>query len=257
LIYVILGMHKSGTTLVSQILHCSGINMGENFDTNGVYERAGNKYKYERTATLWLNKAILGLTDGQFIHLKSPTELCISHEQRAQMQAIIQKCNETYVDWGFKDPRTTLVYPVWASELPQHKIIAVYRSPGELWPRFRYEGFHHQFKNPYRAWQLMSRWCEYNSRLLTYLENTNMDYLVLSYRKLMATDTEINRLQEFVGVKLIDQRKPSLYHSRSESHLLMKFAARLVHTQTQCSAEKIMQHFEALRERQLTKHDDH
>jgi len=32
MIYVVLGMHKSGTTLVSQILHRSGIDMGDGFE---------------------------------------------------------------------------------------------------------------------------------------------------------------------------------------------------------------------------------
>ena len=35
-IYVVLGMHKSGTTLVSQTLHKSGVSMGPEFDEDGT-----------------------------------------------------------------------------------------------------------------------------------------------------------------------------------------------------------------------------
>lgn len=48
MIFVVLGMHKSGTTLVSQILHHSGIPMGDGFDENVTYD-GGNKYEREST----------------------------------------------------------------------------------------------------------------------------------------------------------------------------------------------------------------
>ena len=43
MLYVVLGMHKSGTTLLSQVLHHSGIDMGEIPD--GVSYDKGNKYE--------------------------------------------------------------------------------------------------------------------------------------------------------------------------------------------------------------------
>ena len=52
MIYIILGMHKSGTTLISQILHKSGINMG-NFNEDVSYDQ-GNKY--ERPASQKINR---------------------------------------------------------------------------------------------------------------------------------------------------------------------------------------------------------
>ncbi len=43
MIYVIFGMHKSGTTLVAEMLHKSGINMGD-FDESVSYD-IGNQYE--------------------------------------------------------------------------------------------------------------------------------------------------------------------------------------------------------------------
>jgi hypothetical protein len=246
-------MHKSGTTLVSQILHYSGINMGEDFDRAASYEQAGNTYKYERTATLALNKEILGLTDGRFIHLNAPNNVTMTENQRDQMRAIIRQGNMAHLHWGFKDPRTALVYPLWASELPVHKLIVVYRPPAELWRRFRYTSYH-ALQNPYVAWQLMKRWYEHNSRILTYIKNTELEFLVLSYPELMATDIEFNRLQEFVGLPLKDQRKPTLYHGNSKMHPLMKIAAWLVTKQTGCAPQSLMQEFETIRQKQLSEY---
>lgn len=246
MIYVILGMHKSGTTLVSQILHHSGINMGGNIDAKVSYDR-GNKY--ERDSVLELNLEILGLKGYEIIDFDAPGGLQITEDQRARMRKIIRDCNKAYVDWGFKDPRTALVYPMWASELPEHKIIAIYRPLGEIWPRFRYKPLLHFYKNPYRAWQLANRWWEHNSRLLDYLQNTSLEFIVLSYREFMTDDGEFDRLQEFVGKKLSDQRKKDLYRNRSEEYLWVKIATWLVYKQTGYMPEKIIEQFEALRQR--------
>ena len=55
MIFVILGMHKSGTTLVSQTLHASGINMGD-FDSSLTYD---TNNKFERHNTQELNRDML------------------------------------------------------------------------------------------------------------------------------------------------------------------------------------------------------
>jgi len=244
LIYVVLGMHKSGTTLVSQILHNSGINMGDDIDTEASYDQ-GNKY--ERASVLALNKDILGLSDNRIIDLEAPDTLQLTEDQRARMQAIIQRCNGAYVDWGFKDPRTALLYPLWASELPEHRIIAVYRSPSELWVRYRYKRIHYHFRNLSRAWKLMKRWCEHNSRILAYLQNTKADSIVLSYQELMTSDVEFNRLQAFVGKTLDDKRDKSMYRGREGAYPLLRTAEWLVHKQTGDTPEAIIGQFEALR----------
>lgn len=246
MIYVILGMHKSGTTLVSQILHHSGINMGEDIDARIHYDQ-GNKY--ERQSTLALDMEILGLRDryDPIIDLEAPKTLNMSAEQRARMREIVQSCNQAHTDWGFKDPRACLLYPLWASELPEHKIIVIYRLPAELWPRFRYKRLHYLYRNPSRAWKLIKRWCEHNASILTYLQNTRAEYIVLNYQEFMTDDAEFNRLQDFVEIKLDDQRKKDLYRSRLEENLLIKMATWLIQRKTGCSPAKIVEQFEALR----------
>lgn len=243
MIYVILGMHKSGTTLVSQILHHSGINMGE-IDPNVHYDR-GNKY--ERQSCLKLNLDILGTDTFHIIDLAASDALQLTEEQRRRMREIIQSCNKLYADWGFKDPRTSLTYPLWASELPEHKIIAVYRLPAEIWPRFRHQNLYSQYRNPYRAWEFMQRWHEHNLKILNYLQQTKMDFLVMSYHELMASRTEFERLQEFVGVKLNDRREKGLYRHQAKKIMLLEIVDWLMDKQTGYTSKKIIEQFESLR----------
>ena len=246
MIYVVLGMHKSGTTLVSQILHHSGINMGCQIETDRSYDQ-GNKY--ERAATLSLNEAILDARPSTSVEINVPRRLSLTTEQRGRMREIIESCNREYENWGFKDPRTCLLYSLWASELPRHKIIAVYRSPHEIWPRYRVVHSRNRYRDPYRAWRYMKTWSEHNANILTFLQNTTMDYLVLEYGCLMATMAEFNRLQDFVGVELKDRRQPGLYRNRDKRYKLIDMASWLVHKQKGYHPQVIMEQLDSLRQR--------
>ena len=220
MIFVVLGMHKSGTTLVSQILHHSGINMGE-FDESVSYDK-GNKY--ERQSTLDLDMDILGTDSYEVLDLRRPDAPDLSPTHRSRMREIIQDCEERFRDWGFKDPRSALIYQLWREELPQHKIIAVFRDPAQVWPRFKWHGRRKYHTNFSRADSYLQRWWEHNANILRFLRETEMDFLVIDYHKLMTTDDEFQRLQDFVGRPLQDRRKPELYRSKARRDLFIRYA---------------------------------
>ena len=115
MIFVVLGMHKSGTTLVSQILHHSGVNMGD-FQENISYDE-GNKY--ERESTLEVDMEILGAGDYRVLDLRSSRRLRLDEGIYHKMREIIAGCGSRYEDWGFKDPRALLL------EVPGVRIIRV------------------------------------------------------------------------------------------------------------------------------------
>lgn len=170
-------MHKSGTTLVSQILHNSGINMGD-FDENISYDK-GNKY--ERQSTLRLDMDILGTEDFKVLDLTPGENVSLADDDRRRMRDIIRDCQEKFQDWGFKDPRSALTYNLWAEELPEHKIIAVFRDPAQIWPRYRWNGkrkFHTNFN---RAYSYLHRWREHNVNILEFLKTGPMDHIVINY----------------------------------------------------------------------------
>jgi hypothetical protein len=245
LIYVVLGMHKSGTTLVSQILHHSGVNMGEEIDPEVAYDQ-GNKY--ERPSCLALNLELLGL-DGiraPSLDLPLPPTLQMTESQRGRMREIIRACNQTYAYWGFKDPRTCLVYPLWASELPEHRLVVIYRPPPEVWPRYRQKGLVRLRRNPSRAWTLVKGWCRYNANILTYLQNTTMDFVVLRYRELVGSDAEFRRFEDFVGFELRDQRQPTLYRSRSSTSPLITLMGWLIQARFGWAPNQIIEQLDAL-----------
>lgn len=232
MIYVILGMHKSGTTVVTQMLHESGINMGEFASDLGYNE----DNKYERHETQTLNRQILHgyLIPPLAYLLKRPFRSQFDRagyrrnrdsvaliRQRAlrrhlaqdpladEMAALIDQHEAAYADWGFKDPRTCLTYPVWQRHLPPHRVIVVYRHYNQLLRRYRVTGRHlpHLFR-------VLHGWTVYNQAILDALAATAVPTIVLNYERLMQGEEEFRRLNTFVGRSLNDARDPNLYRNR-------------------------------------------
>jgi hypothetical protein len=236
-------MHKSGTTLVSQILHNSGINMGD-FDEEISYDK-GNKY--ERQSTLRLDMEILGTEDFEVLELTLDKNVTLADDDRVRMRKIIRDCQEEFQDWGFKDPRSALIYNLWAEELPEHKIIAVYRDPAQVWPRFRWGGKRKYHTNFNRAYSYLQRWREHNVNILESLKSSPMDHIVLSYNDLMKGDAELNRLEKFVGRNLVDMRKPGLFRSKAQRDIFLRFADWLLAIRTGQSTKDTMALLDAAR----------
>ena len=243
MIVVVLGMHKSGTTLVSQILHRSGIHMGD-FDESVTYD-GGNKY--EREATLALDMELLRAPDDEVLDLAPPVALAPTPEQRERMRAIIAACEAGHADWGFKDPRACLLYDLWARELPPHRIVAVHRDPAEVWSHFKWSGRRYYHTNFHRACAYLHRWHEHNAALLRILAVTPQPWIMVGYRELMSDDREFARLQDFVGLPLQDTRKPGLYRNRPRHDVFLRSADRLLRWRHGIAVDRMMDDLGALR----------
>lgn len=244
MIYVVLGMHKSGTTLVSQILHHSGINMGE-FDDSVSYDK-GNKF--ERQNVLALDMEIMGADDDRLLDLPGGAVPELKPEQRTRMREIIQTCRKAHPDWGFKDPRATLLYTLWAEELPEHKIIAVFRDPMQVWPRFRWQGRRGYFTNFRGAYNYLLRWYEHNIRIHDLVRAGTVDSIVLDYHELMSGPDEFKRLVDFIGRDLVDRRQPELYRSKDSNDIYIRLAGKLVPRLTGKSCPDLLAKMNSLRD---------
>jgi len=224
-IYVVLGMHKSGTTLVSEILHHSGIEMGEPEDIplDRGYDR-GNKY--ERAAAVAIDKDILGAHGVPSERIRAPRQLPRSPEVIARMASLVADLNQRCSDWGFKDPRACLTYPLWEAALPEHRIVAVYRPLHELTERKGGD------QSPVQAYRLVRSWHEHNAALLSILKVTPMPWIALHYGRLMEGDIEFRRLERFVGRPLTDRRRPEMRRGTPKAGIWMRVAEALYKRRT-------------------------
>jgi hypothetical protein len=223
MIYVVLGMHKSGTTLVSQILHESGIFMIEGPDRRRGYD-AGQTY--ERQAVVDLNKAMLNWGNKTSLDVIPKELVAVTQFQKEEMRAIIQACDEQHANWGFKDPRTCLTYESWLRELPPHRVVAIYRNYREVLQHYQPSN---SLRFPYFKVKIaLKAWIHYNVRLLEILHHTKSPFMLLCYEDLMTKEPEFGRLRDFVGLPLKDPRSPHLYRNRSNNGSSLPFVMKKV-----------------------------
>ena len=226
MVYVILGMHKSGTSLVSELLHHAGIPMVE-YAKNGDYE-TGNKW--ERTVTCSLNKRLLGGGDVNSLDLEPPPSCQLeSEEARHAALGIIDSQGDD--DWGFKDPRTCLTWPLWRTLLPEARIIGVYRHYLSVAARYVHATPRLQRVRP--GWRhrvatlALHRWCEHNRVVLEAVRSAASRSMLVSYERLMEGREEIELLERFLGRPAPDRRRKSEQHGLRAAEVWVRGEARL------------------------------
>jgi len=265
MVIVVLGSHGSGTTLIGQMLHLSGVNMGS-FDVGMTYDD-GNQY--ERHRVVAINRRLL---EGSLIHTarfhkqksflpevnqagyapnqdslsivrKLPAKLPL--QEQKEMERLVQDLDEKYKDWGFKDPRTCLTYHLWHEVLPQHKVIIIYRDYKELLQRYHLVGWR-MFNIP-RYFRLLHVWTFYNLSIMKYLELFNVPAIVISHRHLMQDPAEFNRLESFVDRELMDLRDPTLYRSHASTGYRFRWLESLLQPFLPEPSQKVYQILEQKR----------
>lgn len=235
---VVLGMHKSGTSLVAQTLHRSGFWMGEfreeldyssgnrhehhafqavNRDVLSAYLSAPLSHRLRRS---WLpDHDQAGYPTNQdslaWIHWRALERDLPSQPSPAAAQRLIEEMDRKHGDWGFKDPRTALTYPVWRRLLPDHRIVVVFRGLGQVLERYRAGPRH-----PVRTLRVIRAWTIYNWSILRHLETAACPVLVLRYERLMSEPDALAPLSAFVGRAVHDARDPEGHRSRGGSSAL-------------------------------------
>lgn len=117
MIAIVMGMSKSGTTLVSKTLHESGINMHP--ACTGNYKKS----KYEDPAVIKILFQMFNTNRLQSLYV--PENITFNRKIKDQIKSLILNREG---DWGFKQPWITLCYPEFKSLLPPHIAIGIKRT---------------------------------------------------------------------------------------------------------------------------------
>lgn len=116
MIIIVVGMHRSGTSAMAGVLANNGVYMGE-----GHYHPAPSKENpkgfFENREFRVINDQLLRM-NGYQVKSFSPavpsTEAMVCpYAVEAQMATLVNRYNNAYVNWGFKDPRTALTLRFW------------------------------------------------------------------------------------------------------------------------------------------------
>ena len=122
---VIVGYHRSGTSLLTQYLHKAGLFVGDDLMVGSRF----NKYGYYEDMEFYeINQGIFQRNsldwpafDGS---LTSPDKSEIS-----AAKTLSSKRDRQHSVWGFKDPRVCLLLPFWKQVLSNPRFLIVLRNP--------------------------------------------------------------------------------------------------------------------------------
>lgn len=195
-------MHKSGTSLISQTLLKSGVFMGD-FDLSKSYDQ-GNQY--EMKEALEINFDILKAKGIHSLDLSPNTVSECSIEHELKIETLIEKLNEKYENWGIKEPRMCINYPIWERYLPEHVIIHIYRNPYELIK-------HYGTKRSVKRIKTLKVWAQYNENILKYCQGKK--HICISFENFIQHKDSLKKLSNFLNIELSDCRKNTLYRSRA------------------------------------------
>lgn len=130
---IIIGMHRSGTTLTTRLLEDLGLSMGikqGKSTSEDLFFQNLNELLLSMSNATWDNPSAMSQTLQNKNWLLALTkmidiELKKSKSNHLKMN-ISDKKNKNL--WGFKDPRSTYTLPVWINIFPNAKVINIVRD---------------------------------------------------------------------------------------------------------------------------------
>lgn len=135
---IIMGMHRSGTSMVTQMLEELGLFVGKKQESNqeSVFFQSLNKWIMRQCGGSWdypgpvkdllhdKESCALILDYLRFV-IKTPRIISFLGIKKYLHYNSIENID---IPWGWKDPRNTFTLPFWLNIFPKAKIINIYRN---------------------------------------------------------------------------------------------------------------------------------
>ncbi|MGC2625575.1 MAG: glycosyltransferase [Candidatus Udaeobacter sp.] len=189
----IAGAHRSGTSMVTRLLHGCGLYLGSK-DALMPPQADNPDGFWEHLGFVALNDALLEALGGAW-DLPPKTNENLSDERlealRTKARLLIQGFHSAQI-WGWKDPRNSLTLPFWEDLLPDLRTLIIVRNPLEVaYSMRKRNGTSYAFG--LRLWEI------YNRRLIETVGNherlfTHYDLFFENSEK------ELHRIANFVGL---------------------------------------------------------
>jgi hypothetical protein len=191
----VLGMHRSGTSLLTRILNLIGLYLGSDEALTTEPAAYNPKGHWEHKEISSICEAILKKHGGSW---DEPPLLPPGWETAAAIGGVRHHAQKLIQDqfgevqlWGWKDPRSCVTLPFWQQLLPNMRYIICLRSPVDVARSLAYRDSFSMEKSSYL-------WLTYVSSALNHTEGKPR--LVIFYEDLMDDCLrELKRLAEFLG----------------------------------------------------------
>jgi len=138
-VVVILGMHRSGTSLIANLMHGVGVEFGEELLPADSFNAAGY---WESKIICETHAKILGELNCDWHNppLSFPADWwrksSIQELKKILVDYVASNCKANDKIWGFKDPRTAILLPLWLEIFDELQLEPLYvlsvRHPGPV-----------------------------------------------------------------------------------------------------------------------------
>ena len=172
---VVIGMHRSGTSMITKALETLGVHLGEQLLPAAEDNQKGF---YEDKSIVDLNDRILEYAGMTWYSVSEyPFSVLESEQGRAfekEAMEIISSRLRTHPVWGFKDPRCSRLLPFWQSIFAKLDIEAEYlvvlRNPLDI-------AFSLKKRNDFKLNMCQHLWLAHSFMCLRLLKNKNICYV--------------------------------------------------------------------------------
>lgn len=208
-------MHRSGTTMITQMLEGLGLFVGHRKEEN-------NEALFFYDINNWIFKICYARADlpHNLQYLNPVTKKFLIQSLRYHLSSVRSisflgiKKFFTYkgipsldIPWGWKDPKNTFTYELWKEIFPQAKIIHIYRNPIDSVSSFIVRDL--EVKNNYRL-----SWKKRIKRLLLISERYHPNF------RLYSLEEGYNLWEEYVNKAFsIEEDSTKIIHIRYEDFL--------------------------------------
>ncbi len=247
---VIAGFHRSGTSLVAQLLNQAGLFVGDDL----IGAMPSNPYgHFEDRQFVGVHNRILD-ENGLTWQVAEPFIPVISPESWQTMQGILDRRRLTRGLWGFKDPRVCLFLEAWRHLLPTMKTLVVFRHYAdsahsleqrharelalEIGPAEMHRNF---FEKPDLALRM---WITHNEYLLAYAASHREDVYVASMESIRGGLPLVEILSERWRYGFTPTHTFSVFDSSATSS--RQSAPRIVDPAVAARAEEVLAELRAL-----------
>ena len=141
---IILGMHRSGTSLAVRLLTEVGIHMGHHLsrDAEAIFFQKLNRRIFQAVDVKWgyVDPLIKAMGSQSFVEEQTRIMLSALFKEKRLLGREIKiseffgphHWDEVRKDklgyWGWKDPRTSITFPIWLRIFPSAKVLHLLRN---------------------------------------------------------------------------------------------------------------------------------
>jgi hypothetical protein len=134
-VVAVVGMHRSGTSLVTRILNLLGVELGP--EARLMHPGPDNPLGFwEHEEIVELNDEVMGLLGGSWHEPPAfepgwETSPALSGLRGAALEVIRREFGRSEL-WGWKDPRACLTLPFWQLLIPKMRYVLCLRNPVDV-----------------------------------------------------------------------------------------------------------------------------